>query len=491
MKAGAVAAIPGEARDWFDVVGGARVPGRVDPDLAAAREALRRFAAKRPRPAGDSAGLAADLDAVVEICQRSEVLAGAQAARVERVGAQSRLSGLDVASHLRREHRIPGGRAKALVSRGKALEPFPVIAGAAARGDMAPAQAEECARQLADFPVEDLGQAALDNLQRALVSKAARLGVKAIRAEARRAVDQARAEAGLGGGADRLERQRAAAQRERFLSFTSHGQTMRISGLCPVDVGLKIKQRLAGAAQAIRRASTDPRPLGSAAGELRLASPEGGGERESFGASMLDALAALAEIEPPAAAPLAAGKPARFVVHVRAEDLGLFDAPGMAQETGEPLAPSAVRAAFCDSELVRVVLGADSEVLDVGTTTRRVPKGLRIALEARDLGCCFPGCDQPPSACQAHHLWKWECGCPTSLETLALLCPTHHRIAEPAWKLPDGTRWRPGMDDPSRWRIEIDPEHRHPVAIPPARVDPLRRPMLNDRIAAKLKEDSS
>jgi hypothetical protein len=147
-----------------------------------------------------------------------------------------------------------------------------------------------------------------------------------------------------------------------------------------------------------------------------------------------------------------------------------------------------VREALCDCELVRVVLGAKSEVIDVGSATRTVPEALRTALAERDRGCVFPSCGLPASACQAHHLWKHKNGCPTSLEGLALVCPTHHRLVEPSDKLADGTPWRPGLDDPWRWRIEIDPAHHHPVAIPPARVDPERRALMNDRIKTKLEQ---
>ncbi|WP_242419678.1 HNH endonuclease signature motif containing protein, partial [Frankia sp. CpI1-P] len=35
------------------------------------------------------------------------------------------------------------------------------------------------------------------------------------------------------------------------------------------------------------------------------------------------------------------------------------------------------------------------------------PPHLRRALAARDRGCTFPGCDRPPSWCEAHHVIHW------------------------------------------------------------------------------------
>jgi hypothetical protein len=87
------------------------------------------------------------------------------------------------------------------------------------------------------------------------------------------------------------------------------------------------------------------------------------------------------------------------------------------------LAPST---ALCDSSVYRVVIGAGSEVLDVGRATEIWPVGLRRAITARDRGCVFPGCDRPPSWCDIHHCTPWSQGGHTSLDNGALLCRVHH-----------------------------------------------------------------
>ncbi|MBA3841511.1 MAG: DUF222 domain-containing protein [Actinobacteria bacterium] len=47
----------------------------------------------------------------------------------------------------------------------------------------------------------------------------------------------------------------------------------------------------------------------------------------------------------------------------------------------------------CDAELVPIVLGAAGEPLDVGRTRRLANRAMRRALEQRDGGCAFRGCE--------------------------------------------------------------------------------------------------
>ncbi len=82
--------------------------------------------------------------------------------------------------------------------------------------------------------------------------------------------------------------------------------------------------------------------------------------------------------------------------------------------------------------------------LDVGAATETIPPHLRRAVILRDRHCAAPGCDQPPAACQAHHIVPRSRGGPTSLENLLLLCSFHHLILIHRWGWsitlnPDGT----------------------------------------------------
>ena len=68
---------------------------------------------------------------------------------------------------------------------------------------------------------------------------------------------------------------------------------------------------------------------------------------------------------------------------------------------------------------------AEGRVLDVGRRTRTVPAPIRRALDARDKGCRFPGCECRYT--EAHHIRHWAQGGDTRLDNLLLLCSRHHR----------------------------------------------------------------
>jgi hypothetical protein len=93
---------------------------------------------------------------------------------------------------------------------------------------------------------------------------------------------------------------------------------------------------------------------------------------------------------------------------------------------GLPVEPETVRRLACDASVLPMVLGSAGEILDVGRATRVIPSGMRRALDARDRGCTWTGCDAPASWCDAHHRSHWADGGPTSLENLRLLCRRHH-----------------------------------------------------------------
>ena len=93
------------------------------------------------------------------------------------------------------------------------------------------------------------------------------------------------------------------------------------------------------------------------------------------------------------------------------------------------ITPEAARRIACDASVSRVLMRGESEVLDVGRTTRVVPAAIRRALVVRDKGCTHPGCDRPHHWCDVHHVVHWADGGDTGLENLVLLCRRHHRTA--------------------------------------------------------------
>jgi Domain of unknown function (DUF222) len=103
----------------------------------------------------------------------------------------------------------------------------------------------------------------------------------------------------------------------------------------------------------------------------------------------------------------------------------------------------------CDCHIGRVILSTTGEVLDLGRTQRVPNRALRRALEIRDQGCVWPGCDRPARWCDAHHLTWWEHGGETSLDNTCLLCRRHHiHVHELAWTITRDQYGRYQVDRP-------------------------------------------
>ena len=97
-------------------------------------------------------------------------------------------------------------------------------------------------------------------------------------------------------------------------------------------------------------------------------------------------------------------------------------------DTGTKITAGQARRLACEAAIIPAVLGAQSEVLDLGRTRRLHTKAQRTALGLRDRGCTAEGCDLPPAACHAHHDEPWSTGGPTTLDNGRLLCHRHHRL---------------------------------------------------------------
>ncbi|RMB58768.1 HNH endonuclease signature motif containing protein [Tessaracoccus antarcticus] len=160
-------------------------------------------------------------------------------------------------------------------------------------------------------------------------------------------------------------------------------------------------------------------------------------------------------------APTSVGDRPRIVVTIREQDLRERAERAGVLARGARITAGDLRRLCCDADLMPVVLGGPSEILDVGRTQRLVTPAIRKALSLRDGGCVFPQCSAPDSACEAHHLQPWWAGGATALWNLVLLCPHHHQLVEP-------DRWSRPED---RWVIHIDPDTARVVVVPPARTN--------------------
>ncbi len=168
--------------------------------------------------------------------------------------------------------------------------------------------------------------------------------------------------------------------------------------------------------------------------------------------------------------PVAGVGDATLMVTVDLKDL-VHDAAGagVIVGSGARLAPGDLRRMCCTANILPVVMGGPSKVLDLGRADRLASEPIRRALILRDRGCAFPGCDAPPEACEAHHIVPWYHGGKTSLINLVLLCHHHHGIVEP-----DRFQKR------DQWEVRIAADGV-PEFIPPLRFDPQQRSRRHQR----------
>ncbi len=140
---------------------------------------------------------------------------------------------------------------------------------------------------------------------------------------------------------------------------------------------------------------------------------------------------------------------------------------------GTAVSPGELRRLACQADIIPVVLGTGSTVLDVGRAYRLAPPALRLAVMLRDGGCAFPGCTAPMWHCDVHHVTPWQLGGPTNLGNAVALCQPHHSLVEPAApiRLPDGT-----FQTVDQWEVRID-SRGLPELIPPVAVDPNQTPI--------------
>jgi hypothetical protein len=118
--------------------------------------------------------------------------------------------------------------------------------------------------------------------------------------------------------------------------------------------------------------------------------------------------------------------PRRLVVHVDLSALTSGSNDGVCRVDDGPTLPAAVaRRIGCDTELVAIA-ERHGVPIDVGRSRRTISSRQRLALQARDCTCRFPGCGVPANLTEGHHIRHWADGGPTDLDNLLSLCRFHH-----------------------------------------------------------------
>ena len=361
-------------------------------------------------------------------------------------GMADQLGAPSMTSWLKSTALLHPATAKATVDTARGIRQGMTTTGdALAAGAVSAAAAAVVVRAVADLPGGAACPAAAD-AERVLVEAAATLDPVTLTRLGRRVlelVDPDAADAHLGA---QLEREEARARRRQHLDLAADGHG-----------GLWLRGHLgvedASALRAVLDPLSAPRPCDADGPDRRTAAHRNADALGEACRRLLD----LGDTD------RTGGQASQVVVTVDLETLRTGCGSATLVPDGDPISPGLARRLACDAAILPAVLGTEGQVLDLGRRTRLFSGSLRRALELRDGGCAFPGCDRPPKWCDGHHIDSWLDGGPTCLANGVLLCGHHHRfIHTGAWTV----------------RMAAD---GLPEFLPPVWIDAARRPRRNPR----------
>ncbi|MFP7834727.1 DUF222 domain-containing protein [Marisediminicola sp. LYQ134] len=121
-------------------------------------------------------------------------------------------------------------------------------------------------------------------------------------------------------------------------------------------------------------------------------------------------------------------RPAVRIV-VTADRLEGRTGPGFLEGRTDTVSAPTIERAICNTGVISVGFDRDGQCVNVGRDRRLFTERQRIGLTVRDGGCRFPGCERPPSYCEAHHINPWA-GVEgrTDIADGVLLCRRHHLL---------------------------------------------------------------
>jgi hypothetical protein len=265
-------------------------------------------------------------------------------------------------------------------------------------------QAHVIAAALDELPA-DLSPETSAEAERVLVALAERHTPRELKRLGERiltALDVEEAEEAL---ARRLEAEQSAARSRTSLSFRPRGDgTTRITAVVPDPVARRLTTYLEA-----------------------FTSPRRGDERGlgSYPQLLGQAFCALLERVDPDSLPRHGGRATTVVVTIGLDslrkDLGVGELPG-----GGTLSAGEIRRLACTAGIAPLVLGGNSQILDLGRTQRLFRQAQVLAMTVRDKTCRAEGCETPAPWCEAHHWRHWSAGGRTDLADGVMLCSHHH-----------------------------------------------------------------
>ncbi|HVX21776.1 MAG TPA: HNH endonuclease signature motif containing protein [Acidimicrobiales bacterium] len=353
----------------------------------------------------DAAALAEAFAAAERVAAAGKAL---YAARVKATDGHRAAGCRDAASWLAGISGDPVGRARAILDTTDALLGSPAARDALVDGELSSAQAQVIGSAAAVDP----------SCGPDLVDLARRASYRELRDGASRAKRRARSEA------DEVARERRVHQRRYCRITEPDAGGLRIDAWVTKADGARLLARLQADADALFKEAW------------------AAGRQEPRERHLADALVGLAD-----AGGAGGNRPVPHVV-VRVDAAALRRGAVAGDEVCEipgvgPVPVATARAALGDGFFTLLVTdGAD--IRTVTSTTRTVPRRLRVALAERDRCCVVPGCSVADHLDIDHWRVDFAKGGLTCLDNLARLCGPHHALKTNAgWRLAGGPgRWR-------------------------------------------------
>jgi hypothetical protein len=252
-----------------------------------------------------------------------------------------------------------------------------------------------------------------------LVAKAvAGMNPRGLRQAARRMLEKINAELADEHEADQLEDEKKKAERETFLALHDNGDgtysgKFTIPELHGQLLRTYLEKLTAPRVWARNKAGEPVEDEALVTGELN--------RYEMFGLGLLELLEHL---------PTTGHGPVAATLIVKIDHQHLCDGlAGAGLDTGTRIGAGEARRLACNAGIIPTVLGANSEVLDLGRERRLHTKAQRNALALTHDTCAAEGCERPFAWCEIHHPHPWSQGGRTDLDNALPLCGHHHRRA--------------------------------------------------------------
>ncbi len=294
------------------------------------------------------------------------------------------------------------------------------------------AQARVIAYALDELP-GDIPAEVVATAEAQLVEYAAEFGPADLRVLGRRILDVVAPDVGEAAEARALEAEERRADEQTILTLTPCGDgTTLIRGRMPDAAAHRLATYL--------DAFTSPRQgrVSTGRSQARCSTTIGGPIERRRG----QAFCALLEHLDPAKLPDHGGDATTVMVTMTLDQLrselgtaGLIGVSTGSTAEGK-ISAGALRRLACNANIIPVVLGGKSELLDLGRTSRLFNRPQRKAMRVRDRRCRARGCTVPATWCEAHHLKPWALGGATDLADGVLLCSFHHhRAHDPTYEV--------------------------------------------------------